>query len=612
MILTFYIDGVGLMFLSFVLAISSAVLLFSGSYMKEDFHLPRFVMMVLLFVMSMSLLITSLNLISLLLGWDGLGVVSYVLVVYYQNEKSNAAGMITAMTNRVGDVAVMLSIGFMVEMGGWNFMYTTEDMMPKEISFLGALIILASITKSAQMPFSAWLPAAMAAPTPVSALVHSSTLVTAGVYLMVRFYPLFTNSKIMELLALVAFLTTLMSSISALSECDLKKIVALSTLSQLGIMVMTISLGLPQLALYHLMTHATFKALLFMCSGKIIHAMGDTQDIRSMGNLVSSLPLTSAFFNLSNLALCGFPFLAGFYSKDMLVEVILMDDLNSMTLCLVAAMVGLSSAYSLRLTILSLLNYPSTSVSFGTSDEDSRVSGAYLMLGILAVSSGAILSWALIPAPHLILLPAPLKILTLGLTLAGVGVGLILAFGLKSYPLGLSEFFMNMWLLPAISGALPTNLGLHSNVKIMVVDLGWAEMWGGAGGHTLLVGLAKLLPKGPLATMFSYQIIGGVVASLLMINMYLDSLISMWRWKCQGVLSKCLKKWIFSNPTCWYFFYKLLSQTNIWSAENFTINSLIGAQCKNITKCSRTLTPPPLPPMKGVLPCWVEMYKYKE
>nr|VFU78686.1 NADH dehydrogenase subunit 5 [Proasellus aragonensis] len=526
-ILTFYIDGAGLMFLSLVLAISSAVLLFSGSYMKEDFYMPRFIMLILLFVLSMGLLITSLNLISLLLGWDGLGVVSYVLVVYYQNEKSNAAGMITALTNRVGDAAIMLIIGFSVEMGSWSFMYTTEDMLPVEITFLGTMIILASITKSAQMPFSAWLPAAMAAPTPVSALVHSSTLVTAGVYLMIRFHPLLVDNKIMKLLTIIAFLTTIMASVSAISECDLKKIVALSTLSQLGIMVMTLSVGLPILALFHLMTHATFKALLFMCSGKIIHTMGDTQDVRGMGNLMHSMPLTAAFFNLANLALCGVPFLAGFYSKDMLMEAMLMNDINIMALSLVCLMVGLSSTYSIRLTILSLLNTPSTPATLEAHDEDPLIFGSYIMLGSLAAVSGATLSWLLLPAPYMILLSAPLKVLTLVSMFTGASFGIILSLSFKSSAILLSEIFMNMWLLPSLSGALPSKLSLDTHKKIMMVDAGWAELWGGKGSYHLLTNLTLLMPKGNLASMFSYQLIGGAVVMLLMMFIYLGSLMSM-------------------------------------------------------------------------------------
>nr|VFU78639.1 NADH dehydrogenase subunit 5 [Proasellus ebrensis] len=530
-LLTFYIDGVGMMFLSLVLAISSSVLLFTGSYMKEDFFMPRFIMLVLLFVMSMGLLITSLNMISLLLGWDGLGVVSYILVVYYQNEKSNAAGMITALTNRAGDAAIMLTIGLMVEMGSWNFMFITKDTMPEEIAFLGAVVILASITKSAQMPFSAWLPAAMAAPTPVSALVHSSTLVTAGVYLMARFHPLFSSSYVMVILTITAFLTTLMASISALSECDLKKIVALSTLSQLGVMVMTISAGFPQLAMFHLMTHATFKALLFMCSGKLIHTMSDTQDVRSMGNLVHSMPLTSAFFNLSNMALCGFPFLAGFYSKDVLIEVILMTDINLMVMLLMCMMVGLSSAYSVRLALLSLFNSPSTSVVMEASDEEIQVAGAYIMLGSLAVTSGALLSWVLLPATNMILLTPPLKWAALSLTVMGGGLGLTLALSFKNQPVGVSEIYMNMWLLPVLSGALPSKLGLNMYMNLAAVDMGWAELWGGKGSYRLLVNLAMMLPKGTLASMFSYQLLGGGVVMLFLMYMYLDSLKSTWRWK---------------------------------------------------------------------------------
>nr|VFU78600.1 NADH dehydrogenase subunit 5 [Proasellus margalefi] len=525
--LTFYIDGVGLMFLSFVMTISSAVLLFSGSYMKEDFHITRFIMLVLLFVLSMGLLILSLNMVSLLLGWDGLGVVSYVLVVYYQNEKSNAAGMITALTNRVGDAAIMLAIGFMVEIGSWNFMFMAEDTMPGEISFLGLMVILASVTKSAQMPFSAWLPAAMAAPTPVSALVHSSTLVTAGVYLMVRFHPLFVGGPAMSLLALTAFLTTLMASVSALSECDLKKIVALSTLSQLGVMVMTLSMGLPMLALFHLMAHATFKALLFMCSGKIIHTLSDTQDIRGMGNMTYCIPLTSAFFNLANLALCGFPFLAGFYSKDMLMEVLLMGDVNIITLPLMGLMVGLSSAYSVRLTALSLFNAPSTPPLLGASDEDSQVSGAYMMLGSLAVVSGASLSWLILPSPHMIALPLALKAATLTLVLMGALAGLMLALSFKSRPLPLSEIYMNMWLLPSLSGSLPSSLGFKMFKSTVVMESGWAELWGGKGGHKMLTDLAHALPKGTLASMFTYQIMGGVIVMLFIMYIYLGSLTSM-------------------------------------------------------------------------------------
>nr|VFU78687.1 NADH dehydrogenase subunit 5 [Proasellus cavaticus] len=524
MLLTFYIDGVGLMFLSFVLAISSAVLLFSGSYMKGDFFIVRFVSLVLLFVLSMSLLITSLNMVSILLGWDGLGVVSYVLVVYYQNEKSNAAGMITALTNRLGDAAILLTIGLLVESGSWNFMFSVDSLLPEEMWYVGILVIFASITKSAQMPFSAWLPAAMAAPTPVSALVHSSTLVTAGVYLMIRFSPLLSASGATWALALTAFLTTMMASMSALWECDLKKIVALSTLSQLGVMVMTVAAGLPQLAMFHLLSHATFKALLFMCSGKIIHTMGDTQDIRMMGGLTSGVPVTVSFFNLANLALCGFPFLAGFYSKDLLVESLLTSGLNMMALCLIMVMVGLSSAYSVRLVFLSFVNYPSLPVVGSAGDEDTLILGAYAMLGGLAVSSGAALSWLLLPSPPMVTLVAPLKMLTLTLMLAGAAVGARLSFKPKDKAILAMEALMNMWLLPHLSGPLPSKISLKVNKKVSSLDTGWAELLGGKGSHTLFTSLSSHLPKGTFGPLLSYQLLGGITLLLALSLVYPGSL----------------------------------------------------------------------------------------
>nr|VFU96076.1 NADH dehydrogenase subunit 5 [Proasellus coiffaiti] len=523
-LLTFYFDGPGLMFLSFVLAISSAVLLFSGSYMKDDFFMARFTLLVLLFVLSMSLLILSLNMVSILLGWDGLGVVSYILVVYYQNEKSNAAGMITALTNRLGDVAILLTIGLMVETGSWNFMYTAADLLPTEMWYLGILIMAASITKSAQMPFSAWLPAAMAAPTPVSALVHSSTLVTAGVYLLIRFNPLIMSTKVSWVLVLTACLTTVMASMSALWECDLKKVVALSTLSQLGVMVMTAAAGLPLLALFHLLAHATFKALLFMCSGKIIHSLGDTQDIRNMGGLMGSMPLTVSFFNLANLALCGFPFLAGFYSKDLLIEVILMGDLSVATLSLISLIVGLSSAYSVRLAFLSFLNYPSLPVVSKVSDEDRLVVGAYLMLGCLATTSGAVLSWLMLPSPSLILLPPTLKITTALLVALGAALGVLISANIMPRRFLLLEALMNMWLLPSLSGYLPSSAGLSLNKKISTLDLGWAELVGGKGGYTLLTSISSKLPKGVFAPMLTYQLLGGALLLMAATLLYSNSL----------------------------------------------------------------------------------------
>jgi len=218
MILLF--DWMRLMFIGFVIFISSIVLIYSSYYIEGDKYLYRFILLVFLFVLSMLIMVLSPNMIRILLGWDGLGLVSYCLVIYYQGVKSANAGMLTILSNRVGDVAILLRISWLVNYGSWRFFYVQMITNNLALKFVLGIVILAAITKSAQIPFSAWLPAAMAAPTPVSALVHSSTLVTAGVYLLIRFNVLLgMNSFILYLGALTIF----MSGLGANFEIDLKK-----------------------------------------------------------------------------------------------------------------------------------------------------------------------------------------------------------------------------------------------------------------------------------------------------------------------------------------------------------------------------------------------------
>lgn len=190
-------------------------------------------------------------------------------------------------------------------------------------------IIISGITKSAQIPFSRWLPAAIAAPTPVSALVHSSTLVTAGVFLFIRFFNYLNNYYwFRNFILYVSIITTIISGVCAIFEYDIKKIIALSTLSQLGVIIISLSINIPMLALFHLYTHAMFKALLFVCGGNIIHAFEGKQDIRQISNVFNLIPVTSIFLIISKIALCGLPFLAGFYSKDLIIERLIIGNIN--------------------------------------------------------------------------------------------------------------------------------------------------------------------------------------------------------------------------------------------------------------------------------------------
>nr|YP_010164592.1 NADH dehydrogenase subunit 5 [Epeorus carinatus]QRM91381.1 NADH dehydrogenase subunit 5 [Epeorus carinatus] len=488
-VMTFLFDWMSLIFMSFVLLISSLVIYYSEEYMSGDYNINRFILLVLMFVMSMMLLIISPNLISILLGWDGLGLVSYCLVIYYQNVKSYNAGMLTALSNRIGDVALLLAIAWMLNFGSFNYIYYLEAMKGTwEMGLVGCLVVLAAMTKSAQIPFSAWLPAAMAAPTPVSALVHSSTLVTAGVYLLIRFSPLIEGTGVTSFLLLISGLTMFMAGLGANFEFDLKKIIALSTLSQLGLMMSILSLGFYKLAYFHLLTHALFKALLFMCAGAVIHNMKDSQDIRNMGSLVSQMPYTSACLNVANLALCGMPFLAGFYSKDLILEMATLSYLNSFSFFLFFFSTGLTMCYSLRLVYYSMTSDFYPGVCHPMNDEGHVMLRGMSGLLLMSVVGGSMMSWILFPTPEMICLPIGLKTLALSVSLSGGWLGYELAkFKVGEDMKSLQQYspvvFMgSMWFMPFLStyGVSGVPLALGSKL-VKSMDQGWSEAFGGQG-----------------------------------------------------------------------------------------------------------------------------------
>nr|AMW67898.1 NADH dehydrogenase subunit 5 [Heterosmylus sp. YW-2016] len=486
-LMTFLFDWMSLLFMSFVLFISGMVILYSKEYMDNDFNINRFISLVLMFVLSMMFLIISPNLISILLGWDGLGLVSYCLVIYYQNVKSYNAGMITALSNRIGDVALLMAIAWMLNYGSWNFIFYLEcSLQSVEMEIIGVMIILAAMTKSAQIPFSSWLPAAMAAPTPVSALVHSSTLVTAGIYLLIRFNILLVDTKLGQFMLLMGVLTMFMSGLGANFEYDLKKIIALSTLSQLGLMMSILSMGYPVLAFFHLLTHALFKALLFMCAGSIIHNMKNSQDIRFMGNLMSSMPLTTSCMNIANLALCGMPFLAGFYSKDLILEMVSLSYLNIFIFILYFLSTGLTVCYSFRLIYYSLTGDFNSSSLHSLSDEAWIMLKGMLGLLFLAIMGGSMLSWLIIPTPVMICLPMGLKLLVLFVSGVGAWLGyelsqFYLSWEMKSLNMFKYVNFMGgMWFMPQLSTIGMNYYFLMSGYKLIKnVDQGWSEYLGG-------------------------------------------------------------------------------------------------------------------------------------
>nr|URX54065.1 NADH dehydrogenase subunit 5 [Paraneotermes simplicicornis] len=498
-VMTFLFDWMSLSFMGFVFFISSLVILYSDDYMYGDLNINRFILLVLMFVLSMMFLIVSPNMISILLGWDGLGLVSYCLVIYYQNVSSYNAGMLTVLSNRVGDVALLMVIAWMINFGSWNYIYylwASSDSF--EMNIISLLVVLAAMTSSAQIPFSSWLPAAMAAPTPVSALVHSSTLVTAGVYLLIRFSPAF-NNLLCTFLLLFSGLTMFMAGLGANFEYDLSSIIALSTLSQLGLMIGAVSVGLSGLAFFHLLTHALFKALLFMCAGVIIHTMSNSQDIRFMGNLSFQMPFTSVCLSVSSFALCGMPFLAGFYSKDLILEMVSFSYVNLVGFVLFFASTGLTVCYSFRLFYYVFCGDFNLSSFYFISDDNSNMIYGMMGLMVVAVFGGSMLGWIILYTPSMICLPFYLKLMALFVSVMGGWFG----YELSKFNLGNSLFSLlfykvsvfsgSMWFMPYFStyglSSSPLSLGYYS---LKVSDSGWAERLGGQGFYLLLMYLGKV------------------------------------------------------------------------------------------------------------------------
>nr|APL97252.1 NADH dehydrogenase subunit 5 [Linevichella vortex] len=505
-------DWMSLIFLGSVCLVSGCIMVYSEYYMEGEINFMRFSYILMGFVTSMWFLIVSPNMISLLLGWDGLGLTSYALVIFYQSESSCNAGMLTILSNRIGDVAILLSIGLMYSSGQFDF-YTP---LSKLDSGLVLLVLLAACTKSAQMPFSAWLPAAMAAPTPVSALVHSSTLVTAGVYLLIRFNNEVQMSGLNHILLISSSVTMLMAGLGAVGETDLKKVVALSTLSQLGLMVTIVSMGMKELAFFHLITHAMFKSTLFMCVGFMIHSVKGSQDSRAMSGFKVGSPSLGLMLGVTNLALCGFPFLAGFYSKDSVLEYVLSMNLNCLVTLMMVAGVGLTVGYSLRVLRLSVGKSSGLDSVSGVSDLGLVTVKSVLALFLMSVGSGFFVYWVCMPISTPSVLTSASKFTAMLVSLVS---GLVM-FNLlnKSVVLGKGVFkivenlLVGMWFLVFLSTKLTNklfiNLGGH-NLKML--DMGWFEYYGGQGGRLVLVQLSKGLQEAQKNSMVGNYLISAMI-----------------------------------------------------------------------------------------------------
>nr|YP_010585972.1 NADH dehydrogenase subunit 5 [Abaria herringbona]UZZ43708.1 NADH dehydrogenase subunit 5 [Abaria herringbona] len=489
-----YLDWISLIFMSLVMFISSMVIIYSKYYMETEINWKRFLYLVLLFVISMLLFIMSPNLISLLLGWDGLGMISYCLVIFYQNVKSYNSGMLTVLMNRVGDIFILMGIVWMVNYGSWNFMmYYLLMKMDLNMQLICFLVVMGAITKSAQIPYSPWLPAAMAAPTPVSALVHSSTLVTAGVYLLIRFFNLLEGMFILKILFLLSILTMFMAGIAANYEFNLKKIIALSTLSQLGLMMSILSINFKLLCFFHLLTHALFKSMLFMSAGVLIHMMLNNQDIRLMGNLVNYTPLVCIMFNISNLALCGMPFMAGFYSKDMMMEMVLMKSFNLFVFFFFFFSIGLTVSYSLRLSWYSMFKEYNMLVCFNLYENYFMLMSMFSLM-FLSMIGGCMLMWLFFFHMIMVYMSFLFKMMVLIFMFMGLMSGMFMyKFNKLIKNLYFLSFVSSMWFMNSLFTYGIVNKVMFFGVNLMkIFDLGWLEEFGSQGIYKNIIKMSNM------------------------------------------------------------------------------------------------------------------------
>ena len=401
------IDALSSVMLVVVTLVSSIVHIYSIGYMSHDPHKQRFMSYLSLFTFSMLMLVTSDNFLQLFFGWEGVGLCSYFLIgFWFKKESANAAAIKAFVVNRVGDFGFALGIFLIFYLFGTVNYTEVFELIPqsleKELSFLGInfnainlvciLLFIGAMGKSAQIFLHTWLPDAMEGPTPVSALIHAATMVTAGVFLVVRCSPIYEYSPLaLNIITIVGMSTAFFAATVALAQDDIKKIIAYSTCSQLGYMFFAVGVGAYNVAMFHLFTHAFFKALLFLGSGSVIHSFKDEQNINLMGGVWKKIPYTWVLMIIGTLALTGFPFLSGFYSKDAIIE---FAYLRGNTAGYFAAGIGiftalLTSIYSWRLLFKTFHgNYNNKKLNISSMHESPMV----MIIPLIILAIGAIFS----------------------------------------------------------------------------------------------------------------------------------------------------------------------------------------------------------------------------
>nr|CDG50888.1 NADH dehydrogenase subunit 5 [Hormathia digitata] len=520
-----------------VTSVSTLVHIFSTAYMDGDPHVPRFMSYLSLFTFFMILLVTSDNYPQLFIGWEGVGLCSYLLINFWLTRiEANKAAIKAMLVNRVGDIGFVLAmLAIWDQFGCLDFasVFNIVALTPSDNTTLICLFLfIGAVGKSAQLGLHTWLPDAMEGPTPVSALIHAATMVTAGVFLLIRSSPLLEQAPTaLMVVTIVGSLTAFVAATVGLVQNDLKKVIAYSTCSQLGYMVMACGLSQYSISLFHLMNHAFFKALLFLSAGSVIHALADEQDMRKMGGLIKSIPFTYTMMIIGSLSLMGFPYLTGFYSKDLILELAYDQYYIAFAHWLGVFSALLTAAYSLRLIYLTFIsNTNSKKEVFSHAHEGSwNLTLPLILLALGSIFVGyltkeIVWSFQITLSP---IIPTSIKLMPVIFSLFGAGTAVVLyhyssrIFNAPTSPVGLAgyTFLYSAWQFNyLINHFLVQNVWrLGHLITFRVLDKGVLELIGPKGISQFMIRLTQEISNLQSGLVYNYALMILIAICTLMV-----------------------------------------------------------------------------------------------